>query len=186
MSLGKIEQAQLFCEKAHSGQVRKYTGEPYAVHPKAVALIVAEVTADADMICAALLHDVVEDTPVTFTEIFEKFGGRVMQLVSEVTNISKKSDGSRKERKQIDRNFLAKASGDAQTIKLADIMDNIVSIVSHDPKFAKLYLNEKAQLLYVLTKGNMQLQTKAKDLVAEGQYQLEQLEPEGRQHDLFE
>ena len=180
----KVEQALIFCEKAHRGQVRKYTGEPYAVHPKAVAAIVARVVIDPDIIAAALLHDVVEDTPATFTDIFYLFGGRVMQLVSEVTNISHLRDGSRKARKQIDRDFLATASPDAQTIKLADIMDNLKDIVAQDPEFAKLYLNEKSQLLCVLTKGNMQLQIKAEALLREGLYQLEQLE-EGTQHELF-
>ena len=67
----KIERAAEFAKAAHEGidQRRKYTNEPYIVHPQLVAEIVSSVTDDEDMICAAWLHDVVEDTPVTLEEI---------------------------------------------------------------------------------------------------------------------
>ncbi len=82
----RITDAYHFAEKAHQGQKRR-SGEPYIIHPVAVAQILAEMGMDADSICAALLHDVVEDTPVTDEEIRKKFGETVEQLVDGVTKL---------------------------------------------------------------------------------------------------
>lgn len=114
----KIENATAFCERAHYGQKRKYTGEPYHTHPQAVAKLVAEVTDDPDVICAALLHDVVEDTPVTFREIGMLFGSRVAHFVGEVTNVSGPEDGNRATRKQIDLEFLQRHPRRARQLSL--------------------------------------------------------------------
>lgn len=94
-----ISLAYKFATKCHTGQVRMYTYEPYITHPIAVAKMVSTVTQDPDMICAALLHDVVEDCDVTNDEICHKFGYRVAQLVLEITQFSVPSDGNRKVRK---------------------------------------------------------------------------------------
>ena len=82
----RITDAYHFAEKAHDGQKRR-SGEPYIIHPVAVAQILAEMGMDADSICAALLHDVVEDTPVTDEEIQKKFGATIEQLVDGVTKL---------------------------------------------------------------------------------------------------
>ncbi len=82
----RITEAYRFAEKAHDGQKRR-SGEPYIIHPVAVAQILAEMGMDADSICAALLHDVVEDTPVTDEEIRKKFGETIEQLVDGVTKL---------------------------------------------------------------------------------------------------
>lgn len=82
----RITEAYHFAEKAHDGQKRR-SGEPYIIHPVAVAQILAEMGMDADSICAALLHDVVEDTPVTDEEIRKKFGETIEQLVDGVTKL---------------------------------------------------------------------------------------------------
>ncbi len=84
--IAKITDAYHFAEKAHQGQKRR-SGEPYIIHPVAVAQILAEMGMDADSICAALLHDVVEDTPVTDEEIRKKFGETIEQLVDGVTKL---------------------------------------------------------------------------------------------------
>ena len=84
--IARITAAYHFAEKAHQGQKRR-SGEPYIIHPVAVAQILAEMGMDADSICAALLHDVVEDTPVTDEEIRKKFGETVEQLVDGVTKL---------------------------------------------------------------------------------------------------
>jgi (p)ppGpp synthase/HD superfamily hydrolase len=88
--------AKLFAAAAHGaiGQKRKYTGEDYIVHPIAVAEIVRSVPHTEVMIAAALLHDVVEDTPVTLEE---RFGCEVRELVDWLTD--KPEKGNRKERK---------------------------------------------------------------------------------------
>lgn len=145
----KIIEAAKFAVMAHNGQVRKYTGEPYIMHCLEVAQIV-EPFADEDMICAAILHDTIEDCGVTKDEISDKFGERVSRLVWWLTDQSKPEDGNRATRKAVDRAHIAKAPFDAQAIKLADLISNTSSIVAHDPGFAKVYLAEKRLLLDVM------------------------------------
>ena len=79
-------------------QFRK-SGEPYITHPIHVAKILASYESDSDAIIAALLHDTVEDTPVTIDEIKKEFGENVMQLVDGVTKLNKLSFNSREEQK---------------------------------------------------------------------------------------
>jgi len=138
----------------HRRQVRKYTGEPYIVHPFAVAGLVSSVTTDSDMRVAALLHDVVEDTQVTVEGIRVAFNSRVASLVSDLTDISRPEHGNRAERKALDRAHTAAAGNDAKTIKLADLIDNTKTIVAFDPNFAKVYMQEKRALLEVLKDGD--------------------------------
>ena len=149
----------------HQGQLRKYTKEPYIVHPFAVAGLVAAVTRDDDMIIAAMLHDTVEDTPVTIELIRGLFGERVAGFVSDLTDVSNPSDGNRKVRKEIDRDHTAQASPSAKTIKLADLIDNTKSITAYDANFARIYMREKQALLGVLQGGNSALVKIANDLV---------------------
>jgi len=125
-----------FATAAHGDQKRKYTGEPYIQHPIEVAEIVKTVTDDQDVIAAAILHDVVEDTPVTLGGIRIAFGDRVAGFVAEVTDVSRPQDGNRAKRKAMDRDHLAKASPQGQTIKLADLISNAGSILQYDPDFA--------------------------------------------------
>ena len=82
-----IEKAYLFAKEAHGAQTR-YTGEPYITHPLAVAYILAQMRMDPPTIMAALLHDVVEDTPVKKSQIVEKFGKEVGELVDGVTKLT--------------------------------------------------------------------------------------------------
>lgn len=154
-----IQKARTFAINAHNSisQVRKYTNEPYWKHPEAVANIVSTVTTDPVVIASAWLHDVVEDTGITIEKIEKEFGKRIADIVSDLTDVSKSTDGNRKVRKEIDRRHTAQASIEAKTIKLADLIDNTVSIVEHDPEFAEVYLEEKAELLKVLTDVNSTL-----------------------------
>lgn len=157
--------ARQFTALAHEGQKRKYTGEPYVVHPIAVADLVRSVPHTPAMIAAALLHDVVEDTPTTLDEIERVFGFEVAVLVEMLTDVSNPSDGNRAARKAIDREHTAKASPAAKTIKLADLIENSKSIMAHDPAFAKVYLVEKALLLEVLREGDATLWAMAAEIV---------------------
>lgn len=163
----KIAAARTFAKNAHASidHRRKYTNEPYIVHPAAVAKLVATVTDDEQMICAAWLHDVVEDTPVTLFEIEQTFGHDVAALVEDLTDVSTREDGNRKVRKAMDRAHTAKASPRAKTIKLADLIDNSKSIAEHDPGFAKIYMREKRELLKVLKEGDATLYRRAEDIV---------------------
>ena len=154
-----IADARRFATEAHQriDQRRKYTNQPYQEHLKAVAELVASVTDDAEMIAAAWLHDTVEDTPATFGDLERTFGRAVRDLVADLTDVSKPSDGNRAVRKAIDRGHLAQASARAKTVKLADLTDNCTDICHHDARFARVYLVEAAALLEVLGEGDPQL-----------------------------
>lgn len=73
-------------KKAHDGQVRK-SGEPYIIHPLCVAIILADLELDKESIAAGLLHDVVEDTPMTTEDLAKEFGDEVALLVDGVTKL---------------------------------------------------------------------------------------------------
>ncbi|MCU7844373.1 MAG: HD domain-containing protein [Candidatus Thiodiazotropha sp. (ex Monitilora ramsayi)] len=158
-----VSHAIEYATQAHAriDQRRKYSNQPYDVHLKAVANLVREVAGDKHMIAAAWLHDTVEDTPATVQDIEREFGSDVAKLVSELTDISRPSDGNRAIRKQIDRQHIAKASSRAKTVKLADLIDNCRDICSHDNRFAKVFLVEMEALLSVLQEGDETLYKRA-------------------------
>jgi (p)ppGpp synthase/HD superfamily hydrolase len=158
-----IARALAFASQAHAeiGQVRKYSNDPYIVHPIAVAEIVMTVPHTRAQIISALCHDVVEDTKRKLAEIEAEFGSEVAGLVDDLTDISKPSDGNRSVRKAIDLAHTARARPAAKTIKLADLLDNTESITLHDPNFAVYYMKEKRALLEVLTEGDATLWQKA-------------------------
>ena len=163
-----IAKAKTFAVAAHGaiGQIRKYTGEPYVNHCESVANLVRECeTASAEMISAAWLHDTVEDTDITPQLIAQEFGKEVANLVFWMTDISTLNDGNREQRKRIDRERWHGAPPSAQTVKLADLIDNTHSIVARDPEFAKIYVPEKRLLLKFLKQGDQHLYTKAMSLV---------------------
>lgn len=151
-----VERARLFATAAHAAvaQLRKYTNEPYIVHPAEVVSIVRSVPHTEEMLAAAWLHDVVEDTGVTLEVIREEFGEAVAGLVGWLTDVSRPEQGNRATRKAIDRAHTAMAPAEAQTVKLADLISNTRTIVEHDANFARVYLEEKRLLLDVLTKGD--------------------------------
>ena len=149
-----IETAKALATRAHDGQVRKYTGEPYISHPQAVVAIVETVDHTPEMVAAAWLHDVVEDTKFTLDDIRAHCGNAVADLVYWLTDKSKPGDGNRKARKLVDRLHLAQAPAAAQTIKLADLLDNLASIAVHDQAFAAVYRVEKQMLLEVMKAGD--------------------------------
>lgn len=165
-----VNRAIRFATEAHQriDHRRKYSKQPYSVHLEKVAKIVASVSDDEQMIAAAWLHDAVEDTPATLDDIEREFGPAVTLLVRELTDISKPGDGNRAVRKAIDREHLARASGRAQTIKLADLIDNCKDITRHDERFARVYLNEMEALLAVLTEADGGLMRRARNALAKG------------------
>lgn len=163
-----VQKAQVYAMAAHASvkQLRKYTNEPYIVHPMEVAKIVATVPgATKDMLAAAILHDVIEDTGCTFTDIHLSFGIDIAGMVSWLTDVSKPEDGNRAARKAIDLEHIARAPANVKTIKLADIISNCKSIIEHDPNFAAVYLKEKRAQLAVLTEGDAGLLARAREIV---------------------
>jgi (p)ppGpp synthase/HD superfamily hydrolase len=163
-----------FASDAHKGQFRKYNRDPYIVHPKAVANWVALATNnDPETVAAAWLHDVVEDTEYTLRDIRVTFGDTVAMLVSCVTNVTTHDDGNREARKAKERAHLRKADPRAKTIKLADIIDNVPSIVQFDPGFARTYVREKWLALSSLREGHFGLWHQADLLLADCARELE-------------
>lgn len=84
----RILKAYNFAVAKHGNQLRK-SGEPYIIHPMQVAYILADLGLDDDTICAALLHDVVEDTCVTHEDLINEFSLEVAEMVDGVTKLSK-------------------------------------------------------------------------------------------------
>lgn len=151
-------EAMLFAREVHKNQTRKYTGNPYFDHLAEVAGIIASAYSDSanfDLVVAtAWLHDCVEDQNVSFATINEKFG----EIVCEgVVGLSDLEEGNRATRKALSRERLSKQAYWIQDIKVADMISNTSSIVKHDAKFAKIYLEEKRLLLDVLTKADIRL-----------------------------
>lgn len=169
-----IKLAAQYAAMAHKevGQVRKYTGKPYIVHPATVAKLVAMVTNSIPMIAAAWLHDVVEDTNRTIDDIRNTFGDEIAYLVAGLTDVAKPEDGNREARTRINREHTASGSPDVHTIKLADLIHNTDCIVAHDPDFAIVYLKEKELLLEVLTDGSSILYGLASDRLIQGKLAL--------------
>lgn len=125
--LSKIISSYEFAAKAHANQLRS-SGEPYITHPLAVAYILLEFGMDTDTICAALLHDVVEDTDVTLDEIKKLFGQDVAMLVDGVTKLGKIPLFTKEEQQAENvRKILLAMSQDIRVIiiKLCDRLHNM-------------------------------------------------------------
>ncbi len=120
-----IEKAYSIAEQMHEGQLRK-SGDPYITHPLAVATILAELGMTAPTLCAALLHDTVEDTPYTLEQLRADFGDEVVQLVDGVTKLDKVKYGDTAQSETI-RKMVVAMSRDIRVlvIKLADRLHNM-------------------------------------------------------------
>src|SRR5215813_10288120 len=122
-----IQRAYEFSLQHHNGQTRA-SGEPYLVHPLEVALVLAEMKLDSTAIAAGLLHDAVEDTDVTNSQIEEKFGTPIAHIVDGVTKIAKINLASREERQAENvRKMVLAMTDDIRVvlIKLADRLHNM-------------------------------------------------------------
>ncbi|MCL2528195.1 MAG: HD domain-containing protein [Defluviitaleaceae bacterium] len=123
-----LDKAIIFATEKHSGMTRKGTDTPYIVHPIEAVSIAAGITNDMEILAAAALHDVVEDTPVTVGEIETAFGKRVAALVSAVSEDKMRDvppSESWKTRKAITIVLLQLAEYDEKIITLADKLSNI-------------------------------------------------------------
>jgi guanosine-3',5'-bis(diphosphate) 3'-pyrophosphohydrolase len=125
--LAKIDGALCFASKAHDGQIR-FSGEPYIIHPVAVAIILADLKMDYKCVMAGLLHDVIEDTTYEHKELEKRFGKEVTAMVDAVTKIKRMPTKSRRESQA--ENFLKMLMAMCSDIrilmiKLADRLHNM-------------------------------------------------------------
>ncbi|MEX2231382.1 MAG: HD domain-containing protein [Cyclobacteriaceae bacterium] len=171
-----LEYVKTFADRAHGEQVRKYTGERYIGHPVRVMELVREFNDEVSILSAALLHDVLEDTRVTPQEMEEallqvmdsKQAEKTIQLVVELTDIFVKNNYprlNRRTRKEKEAQRLSAVGPDAQSIKYADIIDNVTDIVKQDSDFAKVFVRETKKMLQVMEAGYPPLRAKAVALV---------------------
>jgi len=159
--LSLIERAYEFSLKHHSGQLRA-SGEPYVLHPLEVAQVLAEIRMDSTAIAAGLLHDAVEDTPVTPQEIATSFGEQVAHIVNGVTNIDKIQFANREDRQAENvRKMLLAMVTDVRVvlIKLADRLHNMRTLehlpLDRQESIARETLDIYAPLAHRLGMGKM-------------------------------
>src|SRR4051812_36768600 len=149
--IDKVTRSMMLCVKGHEGMTRKYSGMPYWTHPFRVATAIASYPqARLPWICAAYMHDLKEDTTVTDEEIVEAADEDTLRLVLEMTNTSKATGLSRRERKKLDWGRLKGISNAGKIIKLHDRTDNLKEMVNAPVSFKKLYCDESQQLLDVI------------------------------------
>ena len=134
--IAQLENAYQFSESAHEGQFRK-SGDPYISHPIAVAQILAQWHLDGQALTAALLHDVMEDTAVTKTEISDRFGKHVAELVDGVSKLDRIEFQTQEEAQAENfRKMLLAMARDVRVIliKLADRLHNMRTLQVMQPK----------------------------------------------------
>lgn len=126
-----VDKAILFATHAHHGTERRGKGFPYIIHPLEAMEIVATMTNDPELLCAAVLHDTIEDTTVTYDDIKKEFGQHVADLVAQETDVRLKPDGTQltwQERKQRDMDNLRNSSREVKIVALGDKLSNMRAI----------------------------------------------------------
>jgi len=173
----KLKKIIEFVDSAHGEQMRKYSPERYIVHPVRVMKTCQKYSPDITVHAAALLHDVLEDTPVSKEEIREfllslmssEQADQTIKMVVELTDEYVKSNYpklNRRARKARELERLRNISPDAQTIKYADILDNSREILEKDPDFGRVFIHECRTILQELDKGNQDLLQEARSRIS--------------------
>ena len=161
----KVNQAYLLAYEAHDGVIRK-SGEAYIYHPIAVAYTLADLHMDVDTICAAILHDVIEDTHYTKTCIHDSFGAVVADLVDGVTKLSGGEFTTRDEAAAASfQKMMAAMTHDYRVvlIKLADRLHNVKTLGVRSPKSRRRIAKETLDIHVPLAR-RMGMNTLRKDL----------------------
>jgi (p)ppGpp synthase/HD superfamily hydrolase len=150
-----VTKAYEFAKKAHEGQKRKFTGVPYFVHPKNVARIIEDITGDETMVTVALLHDVVEDTEITLSEIQHVFGVTIAYYVNELTIDQEKREEFKNKTAYL-IHTMSYMSDRAYTIKLADRLHNVMYLdkdvkTKEHVDFIKYYVKQTNDIIRAVT-----------------------------------
>lgn len=147
--LERVEQALSDARSSHQGQVRK-SGEPYIFHPLRVTHLAARHWMDFPSVIAALLHDVVEDTPVTLEEVREKYGAEVAHLVDGLTKVTSEAMTREELKKETYKKTALVAIDDIRVLclKFWDRMDNLLTIDALSAHKQKL-IAEETRMVYV-------------------------------------
>ncbi len=146
-----IEKAYLFAKLKHKNQKRKFSNRPYIVHPENVALRLSSLTDSPDVICAAYLHDTLEDTDTSYEELAEIFNKKIADLVLELTNNKEEIKIQGKDRYLAGK--LNAMSGEALLIKLADMLDNLLSLKETSDEFRNKFINDTIYMINYLKRS---------------------------------
>lgn len=171
-----------FVKAQHGAQKRKYSGEPYWHHVYEVAEIVSEYEPKAVEI--ALGHDLLEDTTCTYRQLSSFLAANgyeweearfiadgVQELTDEFTK-ENHPDKNRKQRKQLEAQRLGRVSPLAQSVKYADLIHNMSSIVAEDRGFARQFSKEKRDILHYMRRGHIDLLIRCCHVLQEATSQL--------------
>lgn len=144
----KIKKAYLYAENKHKNQYRK-SGEPYIIHPLHVAYTLAKLGLDTQTICAALLHDVVEDTDACYGDIEKKFGTEIAQIVEGVTKITELFKSVEEKQAENYNKMFGAMEKDIRIIilKLADRLHNI-NTLEHLKRDRQIAISKETIELY--------------------------------------
>jgi guanosine-3',5'-bis(diphosphate) 3'-pyrophosphohydrolase len=170
----RLKQAYLVARDAHEGQTRS-SGEPYITHPVAVACILAEMRLDYETLMAALLHDVIEDTPATYQDMEQLFGKSVAELVEGVSKLDKLKFRDKKEAQAENfRKMIMAMVQDIRVIliKLADRTHNMRTLGSLRPDKRRRIARETLEIYSPLAHrlGIHHLKTELEELGFEALY----------------
>ena len=148
-----LDRAIVFAVRAHAGTERRGKGYPYIVHPLEAVEIVATMTADQELLAAAVLHDTVEDTDVTVGQVRAGFGDRIASIVAVESDevpegVSEEDSWHARKQAAIDR--LAKAGHDAKLVALGDKLSNMRAIardyaVQGDALWSLFHVKERSE-----------------------------------------
>lgn len=156
-----------FVKDQHGEQVRSYTGDPYYIHLMSVADTVLHIR--PDLVEVAMGHDLLEDTDCKTADIWNilkelqytksERSFIVDGIIALTDQYTKEAypELNRKARKQMEAMRLGSIDPAYQTVKLADLIDNSVSIIEHDDKFARVYIQEKVDILDKMRLGDIGL-----------------------------
>lgn len=170
-----LRQIRDFADYAYEGRQCKFTNEEYIRHPERVMYMCLDASEDRAILAAALLHDVLEETSISEEQLYgflrklmdKEEANKTMGLILDLTNFHAREhpETSWEDRKQVEGERLALISPEAQTIKYADIIDNVIDIVPNSSEYADKYLEEAEYYLEKMNNGNNDLRRRAATIV---------------------